>query len=282
MGKKVIVPQELQKTIINEYVNHLKGVKTIKKELDLPYSPQKIKEVLIENNIHIRNVDETNKLKRKYSINDNYNFNSHNGAWILGFLASDGYLPNTYGAQNKVVLTLQRQDEDTLELIKKELEYNGPLYQFESSNGYPCSSLSFTSRELRSKIEEYGIINAKTFKFKHLPTNLPQEFMLDFIKGYFDGDGSVIGLEREKKINMSFTAANKEILEEISKYLNVNFNLSKPKINQTQRKNVIYDIRYYKKDSLILGDLFYNNNYLSLIRKKQHFLELKEKFPLVR
>ena len=58
---------------------------------------------------------------RKYSINDNYNFQSHNGAWILGMFASDGYLPITKGAKNRMILTLQRRDEDCLFLIKKEL-----------------------------------------------------------------------------------------------------------------------------------------------------------------
>ena len=106
MGKKVTVPQELQEKIIKAYTNDLKGINTIKRDLGLSYSPQKIKEVLQENNIHIRNVNEANILKRKYTINDDYNFDSHNGAWILGMLASDGYLPITYGAQNKVVLTL--------------------------------------------------------------------------------------------------------------------------------------------------------------------------------
>ena len=281
MGK-VIVPQELQDFIIDQYVNHLKGVSTIKKEFNLSYSPQKIREVLIKNNVHIRGADETNQLKRKYQINDNYNFNSHNGAWILGMLASDGYLPNTYGAQNKVVLTLQRQDEDTLELIKNELGYTGPIYQFESSNGYPCSSLSFTSRSLRKEIESYGIINAKTFKFKHFPEKLSEEYLLDFIRGYFDGDGSVFGIEKEKKIGMSFTSASKEILEDISNFLSENYQVTKPVIFSTQRVHIIYDIKYYKKDSLILGDLFYNNDYLSLQRKKNHYFELKEKFPLMK
>lgn len=279
---KVIVPQELQQKIIGLYVNEKKGINAIKKELKLPYSPQKIKETLIINNIKIRDVSEANNAKRKYTINDDYNFNSHNGAWILGILASDGYLPKTYGAQNKVVLTLQRQDENTLELIKQELEYTGPIYQFESNNGYPCSSLSFTSKSLRAKIESFGIYNAKTFTFNKIPDSLSKEYWIDFIRGYFDGDGSIYAIEKEKKIGMSFTSANQEILNSIAMFLSETYNLNIPKINSIQRVHIIYDIKYYKKDSLILGEIFYNNNYLSLIRKKQHFFALKDQFPIER
>jgi hypothetical protein len=35
--------------------------------------------------------------------------------------ASDGYLPITKGAKNRIILTLQRRDEDCLSLIKEEL-----------------------------------------------------------------------------------------------------------------------------------------------------------------
>lgn len=282
MGKTLVVPQELQIKIINAYVDDLKGINAIKRDLNLSYSPQKIKEVLLQNGVVIRNVSEANALKRKYTINDDYDFNSHNGAWLLGLLASDGYLPITAGAQNRVTLTFQRQDENSLELIKKELEYSGPIYQFESSNGYPCSSLSFTSRSLRAKIESYGITNAKTFTLAGLPATLSEEFQLDFIRGYFDGDGSVFASEREKKINMTFTSATKQILEDIADFLAKNCEVSRPKIREDQRVHTIYEIRYFKRDSLILGDIFYNNEYLSLVRKKNHFVELKEKFPLVR
>jgi hypothetical protein len=51
---------------------------------------------------------------RKYKINDDYNFESHNGAWILGFIAADGYLPITNGAQNRITISLQRRDEEVL------------------------------------------------------------------------------------------------------------------------------------------------------------------------
>lgn len=281
MGK-LIVPQEHQEKIIRAYVEQGKGVKTIKRELKLPYSPQKIKEVLQDNDIHIRGVSETNALKRKYEINDGYEFNSHNGAWILGLLASDGYLPKTTGAQNRVVLTLQRQDEDTLELIKDELQYTGPIYQYESTNGYPNSSLAFTSRLLRDRIEGYGITNAKTFTLKGIPENLPRDFYLDFIRGYFDGDGSVYAREDEKKVGMSFTSATKQILIDIATFLAEEYGVAMPTIRKVERTHVIYDMRYYKRDSLTLGDLFYDNDYLSLIRKKKHFFELKQKFPMVR
>jgi hypothetical protein len=85
----------------------------------LPFGFDKVKSILKDNNIKIRNVQESAQVKnmpdlRKYKINDDYNFESHNGAWILGFIAADGYLPITNGAQNRITISLQRRDEEVL------------------------------------------------------------------------------------------------------------------------------------------------------------------------
>lgn len=276
--KKMEVSKEIQEQIIEKY-NLGYGLEKIVSELNLPFSFDKVRDILKNNNIHIRNVKESAQVKtmpdlRKYSINDDYVFESHNGAYILGFIAADGYLPITKGAKNKVVITLSRIDEEFLQMIADELSYTGPIYQFDSSNGYPCSSLSFTSKSLREKIEKYGISNNKTFKMHYLPSNLPKEFMIDYIRGYFDGDGSVF-VANNKGLGMNICSVNKSFLEDIGKFLHETYNVTLPKVSVQHRKNDIYDIKFYKNDSLVLGDIFYNNDYLSLPRKKKHFLETK-------
>jgi hypothetical protein len=129
---KLEVPQELQNQIIALYEEGY-GLEKIVESLHLTFSFDKVRSILIDNNIYIRNVQESAQVRvmpdlRKYHLNDNYNLESHNGAWLLGFLAADGYLPITKGAKNKIVLTLARKDEEVLQLIKEELNYDGPIY----------------------------------------------------------------------------------------------------------------------------------------------------------
>lgn len=286
--KKDIVSQEDTKKIIDLY-NQGYGLNYISKQMGKLFCYDKVKRVLKDNNIKLRNFYEAIQVKpdnevdlRKYKINDNYEFESHNGAWLLGLLAADGYLPSTNGANNRIVLTLARVDEEILYKIKEELEYDGPIYQFDSSNGFPASSLAFTSKKIREKIENYGIVNNKTFKLKELPRKLSKEYYLDFIRGFFDGDGSIYGYEKEKRIGMSFTSVNKSFLEEIANFLAKEYNVKYPAINEIQRKHIIYDIKYCKKDSLLLGEKFYNHNYLALSRKQKKYFELKEKYPILR
>lgn len=276
--KDEVFQEDVQKII--ELYNQGYGLNYISKQMGKLFCYDKVKRVLKDNNIKLRDYYEAIQVKpdnevdlRKYKINDDYNFESHNGAWLLGFLAADGYLPLTSGASNRVVLTLARIDEEVLYKIKEELEYDGPIYQFESNNGFPASSLSFTSKSLRKKIESYGIINNKTFKLKELPKNLPREYMVDFIRGFFDGDGSIY-ITKDKKVGMSFTGANQELLEDISQFLNQEFDAPLRAVYVSQRKHFIYDIKYAKRWTLILGDKFYNHNFLALPRKQKKYFEI--------
>lgn len=284
---KINVPQEQINQIVELY-NQGYGLNYISKQMGKLFCYDKVKRVLKDNNIKLRDYYEAIQVKpdnevdlRKYKINDDYNFESHNGAWLLGFLAADGYLPLTNGASNRVVLTLARIDEEVLYKIKEELEYDGPIYQFESNNGFPASSLSFTSKSLRKKIESYGIINNKTFKLKELPKNLPREYMVDFIRGFFDGDGSIY-ITKDKKVGMSFTGANQELLEDISQFLNQEFDAPLRAVYVSQRKHSIYDIKYAKRWTLILGDKFYNHNFLALPRKQKKYFEILNEISYLR
>jgi DNA-binding transcriptional regulator WhiA len=170
---------------------------------------------------------------------------------------------------------LQERDENLLQLIAKEINYQGPIYHFENHD-YPAVSLSFASKKLREQIENYGIGNNKTFKLSHMP-ELPDEYKIDFIRGFFDGDGSLYE-PQGKKINMSFTCASKTFLEDIANFLTETYQVAKPVIYEQERVHIIYDMRYYVKDSFILGDAFYNNNYIALPRKKEHFFDIKVKY----
>ena len=121
MGK-IIVPQELQDQIVELYKKG-KCPKKIVEILSLSFSEDKVRKILRENNVKLRTLQEARAVMdpvdyRKYKINDNYNFESHNGAWLLGFIASDGYLPNTKGAHNRITIALAAKDRDILELIR--------------------------------------------------------------------------------------------------------------------------------------------------------------------
>lgn len=274
------VPREIELNIIEAYSKGW-GLNKIVEELNLPFSFDKVKSILIKNNVHIRDNKEAYETMekvelRKYVLNDNYDLLSHNGAWLMGFIAADGYLPITKGARNRIVITLASKDREVLEHIADELEFTGKIRDYcVQVNGVECQevSLAFASKVIRNKLEGYGIVNNKTYKLIHLP-QLPDDVMIDFVVGYFDGDGSI--MLKNNNLMCSFTSASYQWLNEIDEFLTRYLELSKGSGHIIKDKSV-FELRYYRKADVekILSS-FYNNDYLRLQRKRDKYLNHKK------
>ena len=69
--------------------------------------------------------------------------------------------------------------------------------------------------------------------------------MIDFIAGFFDGDGSIYEPADYHKIKMNITCASHTFLEEIIDFLFQEYNIPKPSVRETIRKHIIYYIIKY-------------------------------------
>lgn len=155
-------------------------------------------------------------------------------AYILGFYIADGCING-----NKFVITLSEKDKEILEKIR---DYMSPVtklcYKPERVNKagittHPMYSFSFACKEIVSRLEELGLGQKKTYLEKSIKNIVPKEFMWDFIRGYWDGDGNINSSEVTKKVtlkngeeatyqynNIGFTIISKDllILEEINDF----------------------------------------------------------------
>ena len=160
--------------------------------------------------------------------------NTSEAAYILGFYIADGCING-----NKFVITLSEKDKEILEKIR---DYMSPVtklcYKPERINKagittHPMYSFSFACKEIVSRLEELGLGQKKTYLEKSIKNIVPKEFMWDFIRGYWDGDGNINSSEVTKKVmlkngeeatyqynNIGFTIISKDplILEEINDF----------------------------------------------------------------
>ncbi len=122
-------------------------------------------------------------MRRKgYFVDDNYlkNIDTEDKAYFLGWMLSDGTI-------SKTSLSLKLKSSD--EYIIKEV-FN------KFSNGYKISTdktskcIKITSKTLIEDLNKLGCIENKTMLGFNLP-NLPNDLFRHFIRGYFDGDGSI-------------------------------------------------------------------------------------------
>lgn len=205
-------------------------------------------------------------------VNNNY-FSEQNNrmAYIMGFLAADG---NVSKNGNRIQSQLSLKDKEHLEMIQSEIG-GCEVYEYES-NGYKSCGWHCCSSQIKKDLAVYGIIPHKTGTLS-IPKILDKQYWKDFIRGYFDGDGTIC--KDGTGFRVTITSANKEILEDINSYFEENG--IKPSNLYKDHNNIC--IRFRSQASIDIYNLLYYNNCLCLKRKKEKYIELmKEKYNSTR
>jgi intron-encoded putative endonuclease len=129
--------------------------------------------------------------KNRYTLNEDYfeNIDSPEKSYWLGMIASDGCITET----NYIVLALN--DTDVLEKFKEDIEYTGEIYltvhRWDGYERNPTYRINFSSKKMCNDLRNAGIHEKKSLTFNDIPEILPKEYIRDFIRGYFDGDGCI-------------------------------------------------------------------------------------------
>lgn len=129
------------------------------------------------------------KQNRVYSI-DEHCFDiidNEYKAYALGFIASDGciYNPAQEHKQNIVKIAIKQIDEEVLQIMREAVfKTDKPI-----NHRHGISTLEISSNAICQKIEELGLHPNKTYGNTYV--QLEEVLMKHFIRGYFDGDGSI-------------------------------------------------------------------------------------------
>lgn len=223
---------------------------------------------------------------RKYRCVDNYfdSIDNYKKAYILGFLYADGCITN----DGRVSILLNSKDVEILEFIKSEICPNSPIVysNYQNIKRNTQVKLRFLSKNIYKKLKEYGFVLNKTNIDSSIFLNIPDEFKIDFIRGYMDGDGNVRCQLREshKKdgkyywtTSFSFCNGSIKILQNIRDYL-FKKGISNSIMKSYQNKSIYYTLTYNKKiDTYNYCKLIYSDlNKFSLQRKQKLALKVIE------
>lgn len=175
---------------------------------------------------------------RIYSVNEDFfeNIDNQEKAYWLGVLYADGYNSEE---RRYVRFGQAKKDKELVYKFKNILEAEHPVV-FNERHGkvQDFYQISVSSVKLSRDLARHGCMQNKTFKTEF--PNIPEELYSHFIRGYFDGDGSIWNSSGYPNISIT---GNIGLLERIQEILMEECQLNKTKLI-SRRKNSIVDIRY--------------------------------------
>lgn len=219
---------------------------------------------------------------KKFKVNESFfdNIDSEEKAYFLGFLYADGHNNRT---TNSIIIGLKEDDKEILEKLRISIGYTGELrYRRRNKEWKGCYEnsknswvLCITNQYLSKQLEKLGCIQQKTFNTK-FPVWLNKEMYPHFIRGYFDGDGSIYKSIQKNRtyFHMSFDGT-KELLEEFSKIFLDELGVKIPTIGKRHpdRENNACYIKYFHSKMIPILSYIYKNSTIFLKRKNLKYQE---------
>lgn len=216
-------------SIVNKYVSG-DSMDKIAKEYNINKSS--VHSILKTRNIPRRNSSDSHK---KYIINENFFdlIDTPEKSYFLGILFADGY---NSPKRNLVRLCLISKDKPLLNKLRNILEYTKPLTKrtFSNPNWSSQYELAITNKHISHQLEKLGCIPNKSSKL-NFPTQISRHLLQHFIRGYYDGDGSLRFYKNNPNqprlsITSTLSFCNK-LQNVIETQVNINTGLYKHKIN---------------------------------------------------
>lgn len=272
MNTKNPVNEEQIEIALHEYIDlgHGQAVTMQAAHINL----NQLKEILENNGYKLRNRHEAivaaNKGRNLLKNQTYFQNETENMAWLMGFLAADGCIEKN---RNIIKLSLSTVDKEILEKIREELQLESSVKNYQTSQGYNVSKLQWSSEQHKKDLANYGIIPQKTFKLLP-PYKLNKKFWKDYIRGFWDGDGSITLLKNNyNSLAWQLISGTKEILEFIVDYFYEEYNIPKVNIHSMNRNGKdLFTILYSTAASREIYKIFYENpNALTLQRKKDKY-----------
>jgi len=277
---KIVFDENEIKYIIDRYTNGI-SIKNIANHFGVSESP--ISNLLKLNNIHIKSDVEKSL---KYSCNNNFfcEIDTEEKAYWLGFIYADGYITKkTKHGNRKFGVALSIKDIEHLKKLKSSLKSNHKICVYKSVSGYSegleYCRLIITSIDITDALLTKGVLEEKT-NVVNFPssTQVPNDLLRHFIRGYMDGDGSIT-ITKNKVFDIKICGTS-ELLNGIQSYFtdaceDVNFRTLQKRHKDRDVNN--YTLQYGGNRQVEkLLDLLYSDATVYLDRKYCRYIKLKE------
>ena len=196
----------------------------------------------------------------KYNKQFFNNIDTEEKAYWAGFIAADGNIRKDF---LKMRIELNIQDYNHLEKFRKCITGNNPIKESVRPNNHSCY-IDVNCKEMCLALNDLGITPKKSLTLNINIKKIPKDLRRHFIRGYFDGDGSLNSYKRENhnylEWELSFISSNKflnQVLEELNKERKLYSCGNNYRFCFKGKKDMFEIIEYLYKDATVYLDRKY-------------------------
>jgi len=196
-------------------------------------------------------------------------------SYLIGLFQTDGNIYDSSRNRGKAVIELSIKDEDIIEKIKKLIPYNYTITKRKRNivinkyNYYEKEYISIRVCDMnfRKFLNECGVPSGKKSDIISPPLHLENLSIRDYIRGLYDGDGS-LGMTGKNIPFVSIVTSSENLANFLFNYISEITSKNK-KINLPNKRDNIYNIVITKEDAIKFCNEIYYDNCLSMNRKKE-------------
>lgn len=261
-----MLKQEQKDYILENYL-HGKSINAIAKEIKVSWDT--VKRFLLKEKIPLnKNLNQFQKAQEFHSLFEQVD--SAETAYWLGFLYADGSIRS--GNRNEISLDLKEEDLDTIKAFHSFCKNNNKIREhviYRNGKEFKSYVSSFSDKQVKENLIKLGCTPKKSLTL-NFPTEqqVPSQFLYDFIRGYFDGDGYGRYDEQNHKYDIVILGTENFLIGAAVR-LGI---LDLVKIQPTATKTFSLTM-YGKKNVYNFLKKLYDNDKDALARKKQIFLQ---------
>ena len=240
---------EYQKDYIIEQYNNKRSIKSIAEELDEYH--QAVTSVIKKYIPSYTGTLNPGNLDYFKSID------SDKKAYFVGFIAADGAIVQStqHKSVKSLTITLNKKDKYLLEELRLDIGCDHEVKDLKTKDQV---RFVLSKKEHIQNLESLGITTNKSLTMPSLLKNIPEKYHKSFLRGYFDGDGSIfyvtVGINNKYTVSIRGT---KDFLEDYVKVFDIDSYYmstkdSIPNLSISSKANVLKLFSMYKQSEFHL------------------------------
>lgn len=198
-------------------------------------------------------------------------------AYILGFIYADGFV----GENNDFCISLSDKVYDNyliLNRLKEELKIDVCI-RHEVEGGFGKYTFKFSNKTIVEGLNKCGVYTRKSLTVKDIPKNIDKKLLNHFIRGYFDGDGTICtyydSYDNRQRHCMEILGT-KDFLNKIHNIICNECNIKQTKLHNVNRVKGLTRISHRGvKNLLKIREYLYKNATIYLTYKFDRFYQIK-------